>query len=92
MEYQVDFALGKHIIVEPVDESGILRAEEAASIFKVVSFGIDCLNCSELKSGILINKGDFIIVAQNSVEHAMMGGKKVYFVVESDVIAKVKNV
>lgn len=91
MEYQIDTALGKHVIVEPLDKSNILHTEETATVFKIVSIG----NEIDLKytMGVIktIKEYDLIIVAPNTVESTMMGNKKVYFVMDSDIIAKVKH-
>ena len=92
MAYKVTIALGKHIIIEPVEKSTVLKADEISTVFKVVSFPFNCSLGSHVKSDIHFNIGDLIIVREQSVQKTKMGDMEVYFVEESDVIAKVEEV
>ena len=83
MEFKLHSAIGHYIIVEPADTGKILKTEETATIFKIVSAGLLC----EDPVGAADN--EYIIVAPNSVETTFMGDKKVYFIRSSDVLATV---
>ena len=103
MEYQVDRAVGRHIVVEPLNKSTVLQAEETATIFKILfvpnridaipDFGKEPTEVDVWDAIKFLNEEDLIIVALNSVELTMMGSQKVYFVRDTDIIAivKVKN-
>ena len=79
-------ATGKYIIVEPFEKSSVLRAEEIATVFKVVSVG----DCDPIVRDYL-NPDDLIIVTPNSVEKTRMGHKEVYYVRDTDVVATINN-
>ena len=106
MEYVIDKAIGFYVIVEPMTKSSVLRAEEVATVFRVLSTPDNREIKSEYsqdENKIMQNKttfitkdnnyriNDLIIVAPNSVESTMMENEKVYFVRESDIIAKVRH-
>lgn len=80
--FQLDQASGKFIVVEPYEKSTVLQAEEIATVFKVLSVG----NLTE--DELLV--GELIIVFPKSVEKTMMGQTEVFFIRDTDVIAKVK--
>jgi hypothetical protein len=67
-----------YIIIEPYDENSVFKAEETATVFKIISSG-----------NIHFKAGDLIIVVPNSVEKTRMGNKTVYFISQSNVVAKV---
>lgn len=37
MGYMIDIALGRNVIVEPHEKSTVLKAEETATVFKIIS-------------------------------------------------------
>ena len=95
MGYMIDSALGRNVIVEPHEKSTVLKAEETATVFKVVSIGdkVECFNIERHKNHYdkwPIKKDDLIIVEPNSVQKAVMGDKDVYYVKDSDVLGRVK--
>lgn len=85
-EFSIQGAIGNHIIIEPVEKSSVLKAEEISTVFKVVSIG----NNSELVLNLCI--GDLIIVAPGSVEKVKMGYKDVYYVGGTSVVSKVTQI
>ena len=89
MAYVIDSALGRNIIVEPHEKSTVLKAEETATVFKVVSIGKDAdeETMEVLKT---LKKDDLIIVEPNSVQKAVMGDKDVYYVKENEILGRVK--
>ena len=87
MEFELSTALGRYIVVEPYEKSSILKANEISTVFKIISIN-ERNDCHSINPNSLVN-GDLIIVIPNSVEHCMMGTKEIYYVRESDIIAKV---
>lgn len=81
MEFKLDRALDRFIIVEPAEKSTVLKADEISTVFLVISVG------EESKTS--LSDGDFVIVTPNSIEKSLIGQKEVYYVRESDIIAKV---
>ena len=92
MGYAVDIALGEHIIVEPVEKSTVLKAEQISTIFRVVAFPFGSKIGSHVKSDIHFNVGDLIVVENRSLKDLKMGSQIIYYVYESDVVAKIKTV
>ena len=93
MGFIIDSALGHNIIIEPFEKSTVLKAEETATVFKILSLGIevDRINCgNSWYQRYEFKVGDLIIVEPNSVQKAVMGDKDVYYIKDSDVLAKVK--
>ena len=70
MDYKIDFALGEYVILEPIDKSTVLKADEVATIFKVVSLGG---NCKTISCG----RGDLVIIFPNAIKTQYMEDKKV---------------
>lgn len=85
-------AVGKYIVVKPIEKSTVLKTTETATIFKVLSVGEDCEFGKHSK---LAERGyyidDLIIVAQGSVEKCMMLHEEVFYVRESDIVAVVED-
>ena len=80
-EYKIIDGLSHYIIVEPIQKSTVFQAEEIATIFKVISFGQICQ--------VEISPGDLIIVAANSVEKCMMNNQWIYYIRDTDAIARI---
>ena len=76
--YKIKYAIGNYVIIEPMDKSTVLKTEETATIFKVISVG------QHVKSG------DLIIVAPGSVERTMMQDKEVFYVLDTSIIATIE--
>lgn len=93
MGFIIDSALGHNVIVEPHEKSTVLKAEETATVFKVISFGKEA-DRTPVGNGWYskdeIKVDDLIIVEPNTVQKAVMGDKDVYYVKCSDILAKVK--
>ena len=87
--FQLDQALGRYVVVDPAEKSSVLRAEEIATVFKVISIGCSCegFGFSDVKLAV----DALVIVYPGTVQKVMMGHKEVYFVRDSDIIAKVKS-
>lgn len=96
MDYKIDFGLGEHILLEPEEKSTVFEASEVSTVFKVVDFGAECHQVARTTldgSKTHINIGDLVIVEPSSLKESRMGGEKVYWVYQSEVVAKVtKNV
>ncbi len=94
MSYKLESAIGKYLIIEPLDRNNVLKASEVATVFKVVSAGYDCnlnFHPSAEVSEVKVEEGSLIIVEPQSVTPVMMGFDQLYFIRETDVIALVKN-
>lgn len=91
MSYSIISAVGNFIVVEAAEESKVLKTEETSTVLRVISVGETVNNNDKPFTINFIMPGDLIIVYPNSVEKAMMGGKWVYFVRNTDVIARLKN-
>ena len=83
MEYKIDEGFGNYIIIEPLKESTILVTDELSKIFKILHIGSNMDIPDKLKIG------DLILVAPNSIEKLNIWNPPVYFIRESDVIAKI---
>ena len=102
--FKIKKALGKYIIVEPVDKSTVLKTEETATVFRVLSIP----ETKEVKSTYKILDGNemitetnflhteqnfevnnLIIVSPNSVEKTMMGNQEILYCRDTDAIAVV---
>lgn len=79
-EYVVASAVGKCVVVEPVEKSSVLKAEEISTVFKVLFVGEGC----EFSS---LSNGNLIIVEPQSVMKTKMGHKDIFYVREADIIA-----
>ena len=101
MGFIIDSALGHNIIIEPFEKSTVLKAEETATVFKVISINRIISSIPDfskiamehnLQSEVLryLSIGDLIIVEPNSVQKAVMGDKDVYYVKDSDIVSRVK--
>lgn len=93
MEYEIDNALGRFIIIEPAEVSKIFHVTEVATVFRVKSIGLTCEGFTQENScgwGLFIN--DLIIVEPGSVQKTFMGDKDVYYIRDSGIVAKVINV
>ena len=89
MEFELSNALGRYIIVEPAEKSQVLKADEISTVFKVISIG-DLVEKKETSiPSHFLSKGDLIIVQSGTIERCMMGTKEIYYVRETDIIAKV---
>ena len=76
-------SLGKYVIVEPVEKSTVLKAEEISTVFRIS-------NIRDVKEPEFeLMEDDLIIVAQGTIEKTRMGQKEVCYVRESDIIARV---
>ena len=83
IEYEIDSSIGHYLIIEPIEKNSVLKSEEISTVFKVISyrtFGEDMIDIAD---------GDLIIVPKDAVESVMVGTKYIYFVRETDVVAKV---
>ena len=92
MNYEIDFGIGEHVILEPNEVSTVLETSETATIFKVVSFGWGCTKVAAyVKSGTQFTFGDFVIVEPNSIKQCRMNDKVIYWVYPNEVVAKLKD-
>ena len=92
MEYKLDFALGEYVILEPVDKSTVLKADEVATIFKVISFGPSSSKVTAFtKSSQHATFGDLVMIFPNSLKEQYMEGKKIYFVYYNEILARVSE-
>lgn len=91
MKYEIDIALNKFIILEPIEEFKIIQANEVATLFKVKSLPFNTDYFSFTSSSVHATKGDLVIVEKGSVKKTVMGGEDVWYVYATDVVAKVKK-
>lgn len=79
-EYMLACAVGKFVVLEPVEKSSVLKAEEISTIFKVISVGEGC-EYGSLESGVSV------IVEPQVISKTKMGHKDVCYVRETDIVA-----
>lgn len=89
-EFKLVNAVGRYVVVEPFEKSTVLRAEEIATVFKIISIG-DNAKWNERGNLIDLAPGDLVTVSPNSIEKTMMNNQTVYYVRDTDIIATVKN-
>ena len=102
MVFKLKEAMNDYVVVEPFEKSAVLRSEEIATIFKVISIGkqveiVGEFIDKEIKNKTITHKifsyetGDLVIVTPKSVEKTLMGHQEVYYVRKSDIVGVVFN-
>ena len=79
-EYQLKSSVGRFVVLEPVEKSSVLKAEEISTIFKVLSVGVGCEDSS-------LEAGQCVIVEPQAVQKTKMGYKDICYVRETDIVA-----
>lgn len=81
MTFKINNAYGNYVVIEPLERSSVLKADEISTVFIVVATTSDILLCI----------GDLVIVTPGSVEKTKMGTKDIYYVRESEIVATVSR-
>lgn len=79
-EYNLVQAVGKFVVVEPVEKSTVLKADQISTVFKIVSAGEGCENSS-------LEPGKLIIIEPQTIVQTKIGYKDVCYVRETDIVA-----
>ena len=79
-EYTLISAVGRFVVVEPVEKSTVLKAEQISTVFKILSAGEGCENTS-------LEPGKLVILEPQTINQSKMGYKDICYVRESDIIA-----